>query len=260
MARRRYRSDALSGAGQQERPRDPEGDTSLAQPIEPRQEYGKPDATAQPQATPEPSPHFQTSLGEQMRAQRAYAEQQQLAQLHSHIDQVPNLSGAQRAWLHSHPAAFFRFDLLHAAHQMAQTHGIAPDSEDYFRVLESALHHYGHLPPQQMAQTAPLPAPAPSVPPMPPPMPAPTHVDVEKVESPEHEQEEHMAAHVGVSAPVSRASEAYSADYEPNEGSRVVLSKSEREHAAAAGVSDEVYAREKMRMMKMKKARVIKDE
>jgi len=65
---------------------------------------------------------------------------------------------------------------------------------------------------------------------------------------------------VHVSAPVSRASEHFSGDYEPGEGSRVTLSKAEREHAEAAGVSVEEYAKQKLRMMKMKKAKLIRDE
>ena len=84
-------------------------------------------------------------------------------------------------------------------------------------------------------------------------MPAHTHVDLESHDS---EPEEPMPSH-SVSAPVSRASEAYS---EPGEGSRVTLSKAEREHAEAAGVSVEEYGRQKLRMMKMKKAKLLKDE
>jgi len=38
------------------------------------------------------------------------------------------------------------------------------------------------------------------------------------------------------------------------------LSKAEREHAEAAGVSVEEYAKQKLKMMKLKKAKVIKDE
>ena len=56
-----------------------------------------------------------------------------------------------------------------------------------------------------------------------------------------------------VSAPVSRGGDHYvvGGEHEPS-ASSVRLSKAEREHAAAAGVSDKIYAREKLRMMKPK--------
>jgi hypothetical protein len=242
VARRKYRpSAAISTAGQSDRPREATGDESLQQPIEPRTEYGK----AEPAS--EPSPHFQTGLGDQLRQQQQHA---QLAQLHAYINAIPNLSAAQRQWLAAHPHALHRFDLLHAAHQMAQAHGIAPDSGDYFRVLESALHHYGHLPTQH-TQAQPAPAPAP---PVPPPMPEPEHAVHVDVSEPEEPPMSHYAA------PVSRGSEHYamSGEHEPSAG-RITLSKAEREHAAAAGVSEEIYAQNKLKMLKMKKANVIKD-
>jgi hypothetical protein len=251
VARRRYRSEAISTAGHAAQPRDPLGDESLAQQIEPRQEYGKP--------PPEPSQPV-SNLGEQMRAQRAYAEQQQIAQLHSHIDQMPNLSPAQRQWLHNNPHGLYRFDLLHAGHAIALQRGIPPDSPEYFRELENTLHRYFHLPPQQMQppQVAPAPAPAPSMPPMPPPV---THVDVSKTENADTgEPEEESVAMHHVSAPVSRGAEHYSGDYEPGSDSRITLSKAEREHAEAAGVSVEEYGRQKLKMLRLKKAKVIKDE
>jgi hypothetical protein len=251
VARRRYGkpSPAISTAGRGEQPRDPSGDESLAQPIEPKQEYGKAEPTVQPQPAPEPSQHFSTGLGEQMRAQQQHA---QLAQLYAYINAIPNLSAPQRQFLLANPHGLYRFDLLHAAHQMAQAHGIVPDSDDYFRVLESAPHHYGHLPPQQPAQ----PAPSPATPPMP--TIGPT-IDIERTESHEPEDEP-MAAHVSVSAPVSRGAEHFSGEYEPGSDNRVTLSKAEREHAEAAGVSIQEYAKQKLRMMKLKRAKVIKDE
>ena len=57
-----------------------------------------------------------------------------------------------------------------------------------------------------------------------------------------------------VSAPVSRGGDHYyivGGEHQPS-ASSVRLSKAEREHAAAAGVSDEIYAREKLRMMRLK--------
>ena len=61
-----------------------------------------------------------------------------------------------------------------------------------------------------------------------------------------------------VSAPVSRGGDQYvvGGEHEPS-ASSARLSKAEREHAAAAGVPDEIYAREKLRMMKLKKSKII---
>jgi hypothetical protein len=219
----------------------------LQRPIEPRSEYGK----AAPESTPEPA-HFSTGLGEQIRQQQQSAEQ---AQLHGYIDQVPNLSAAQRQWLHMNPHGVYRFDLLHGAHTIAQQRNIAVDSPEYFHFLSAMLNTYGHLPPQQPAQMQPAPAS-----PMPP-MPAHTHIDVEKVESPESEPEQESVA-VHHMAPVSHDSGHYAAsgEYEPGDGSRVTLSKAEREHAEAAHVSVEEYAKQKLKMLKLKKAKVIRDE
>ena len=99
---------------------------------------------------------------------------------------------------------------------------------------------------------------APPVPPMPEPTHEPvTHIDIEKVESPDGEPEsEHMSAMF--SAPVSRGSD-YAIEPESSANS-VRLSKAEIEHAQAAGVSVEEYGRQKLRMMKMKKANLIKDQ
>jgi hypothetical protein len=63
------------------------------------------------------------------------------------------------------------------------------------------------------------------------------------------------------SAPVSRGSERYAmGDYEPPTAGSVRLSKAEVEHAEASGISTEEYAKQKLRMMKLKKAKVIRDE
>jgi hypothetical protein len=212
VARRRYgKSPAISTAGQAAQPRDPAGDESLAQPIEPRQEYGK----AEPASASEPAQHFSTGLGEQLRQHRQSAEE---AQLHGYIDSIPTLSPAQRQWLHLNPSGIARFDLLNDAHIIATEHRKIPvDSPEYFHFLSAMLNAYGHLPPQQMAQ----PAPAPPMPPMP----APTHVDIEQSDS---EPEEPMPTHF--SAPVSRGSERGSIEPEPSLSS-IRLTPQEREIA-----------------------------
>jgi hypothetical protein len=250
MARRRYgKSPAISTAGHAEAPANPAPDEGFQRPIEPLSEHAPQSPAPDTKTEAEPAQHYQSTLAEQIRQQRAYAEQ---AQLHAYINAIPNLSAAQRQWLAANPHGLYRFDLLHAAHQMALQHGIVPDSDDYFRVLESALHHYGHLPPQQPAQAAPAPAPVSQ------PM---THIDLGKTEGPDQEPEEMHIRAENVSAPVSRGpTTSMGGEYEPGEGSRVTLSKAEREHAEAAGVSIEEYGRQKLRMLKLKKAKVIRDE
>jgi hypothetical protein len=250
MAIRRYgKSPAISQAGQQERPRDPAGDESLSLPIAGRQEYGKPDATAQPQATPEPAAEPQHySLRDQLADQRRYAEQHAL---HQYI--ASNFPGAlphEAQWLMANPHHLQNPMLVHHAAQIAAQRGIPRQDPQFLQFVGQLLdqHHAAMM--QQPAQPAPPP------PSMPEPMPPHGHIDIEHGDSEQPEG----ASMVHVSAPVSRGAEHYSADYEPGESSRVTLSTAEREHARASGVSDEVYAREKMRMMKLKKARVIKDE
>ena len=246
MACRRYRSD-LSAAGHGEHPAEPA----------PPDASPSPSPAVDPQAEAAPQ-HFSSGLKAQIAAQRQYAEQQQqAAHLHAHIDQIPNLSPAQRHWLHLNPHGLYRFDLLHAAHEEALGRRIPVDSGEYFRYLADKLNAYGHLPPQQPVQ-APHP-PAPPMPePMPPPMPHMTHVDIERDDHDNEPEATRMSAMV--SAPVSRgeASYAMSGELEPSVSS-VKLSKAEREHAQAAGVSEEVYAQNKLKMLKLKKSNVIKD-
>jgi hypothetical protein len=240
MARRRYGkpSPAISTAGQAAQPRDPSGDESLSQPIEPRAEYGKPP----PESTAEPAQPV-TGLGEQMRAQQAYAQQQQIAQLHGHIDQIPNLSPAQRHWLHNNPHGLYRFDLLHAAHTEAQQRGVPVDSPEYFHFLSAMLNSYGHLPPQQPAQMQPAPAPAP------PPI---THVDLESHE-PEPDNEPMPSHHV--SAPVSRGDTAHSIEPQLTPG-QVRLSPEERELCQMNKIDEVKYAEGKLRLAKQKAAKI----
>jgi hypothetical protein len=252
VARRRYRSDATSTAGLSARGRDLSGDESLSLPIEPKQEYGKAEPAAQPQATSEPAQPI-SGLGQQLHDMRQQAEQ---AQLHGYIDSIPNLSPAQRHWLHSNPHGVYRFDLLNDAHMIAGHRNIPVDSPEYFHFLSAMLNTYGPLPPQQPAQAQP----APSPPPMPPPVVPPMHVDVSKTENADTGEPEaaSVAAHF-MSAPVSRGEAGHSIEPELSP-SQVRLSKAEREHAEAAGVSLEEYGRQKLKMLKLKKAKVIKDE
>jgi hypothetical protein len=244
MARRRYRSDALSTAVQSERPRDPAADESLAQPIEPRSEYGK----APPEPSAEAKPGYDASgLKAQIDAMRQPAQQQwqqpqqqhtQLAQLHGYIDSIPNLSAAQRQWLHYNPHGVYRFDLLHAGHTEALERGVPADSGEYFRYLADKLNRYFHAPPQQPAQ-----APPPPVPP-----PEPVHAAHVDIETHDHEPEEPPMTHYA--APVSRGTD-YAIEPERSP-SQIRLTPEERELCRVNQIDETKYAEGKLKLAKLK--------
>jgi hypothetical protein len=141
---------------------------------------------------------------------------------------------------------------------MALQHNIVPDSADYFRVLESALHHYGHLPPQQPMQPAPPPAA-----PMPPPMLEPVHtahVDLEHVEHDHEPDEAHM-----YSAPVSRGEAGPSVEPQMTPSS-VRLSPEQRDMAAHRSMphlshdqAERTYATAVLKLGKMTKSKLISE-
>jgi hypothetical protein len=235
MARRKYRSPAVSTAGHHERPPDSAPDESFAQPIEPQTEYGKPepDAAAEPQ-------HFSTGLGEQLRQQQQH---QQADALDHYIAQAfPGATPNERQWLRMNQHHLQNPMLVHHAAGIALQRGVARNSPEF-------LHFVGQLLDRHAAAQA-HPAPAS---PMPPPMPA--HLDLEKVESPDHEPE---AASIHFSAPVSRGDHGHS--IEPDlSPSQVRLTPEEREHAKAAGIDEIKYAEGKLKLQKMKKAKLISE-
>src|SRR5262245_22380491 len=98
----------------------------------------------------------QQSEAERLKAQASVPLEQQ-------IDQMPDLTVAQRAWLRQRPHALTRPDILGHAHQTALHFGIAPDTPQYFHYLDSALHQLGnfafHSPPLTTAQADNPPAP-----------------------------------------------------------------------------------------------------
>jgi hypothetical protein len=257
VARRRYRSDAISQAGHAEKPRDPQtvaeefpaGSEPTAPTASPRAEYGKPEPEPA-QAKPDIS-----NLKAQVDAQRAYAEQRaRVDPLDAYIAHYfGGASPAERQWLRANPHHLNNPMLIHHAAAIALQH-VPRESPEFLHFVGQLLDQHHAAMQAQAAPAAPMP------PPVPPPMPSPmTHVDLEKTEGPEGEPES-ASVSARYSAPVSRASEHFSGDYEPGDGSRVTLSKAEREHAEAAHVSVEEYARQKMKMLKLKKAKVIKDE
>jgi hypothetical protein len=207
VARRRYgKSPAISTAGQSERPRDPTGDESLAQSIEPRTEYGK--------APSESAQHFSTGLGEQLRQQQQQQQADALDQYISHY--FGGASPNERQWLRANVHHLQNPMLVHHAAAIALQRGVPRESPEF-------LHFVGQLLDQHHAAAQAQPAPAPT-PPMPPPIPMPAHmhVDIEKSDHDTEPEDEPMSSH-HVSAPVSRGTEHFSGDYEPGSDSRVTL-------------------------------------
>jgi hypothetical protein len=249
VARRKRPSDAISTAGRAASPRDATGDTSLQEPLTPKQEYGKAEPTSQPQAAPLEQ-HFSTGLRDQIADQRLYAQYNALQQYVASNFPGSTLSEQQWLLMNLHHLQNHHPSVIDKIAGVTLSRGVPRESPEFLRTVGQELDRL-HVARMQ---------PAPAAPPPMPPMPPMTHIDLEKVESPAGEPEsEHMDAH-HVSAPVSHGTEHFSGDYEPGEGSRVTLSKAEREHAEAAGVSVEEYGRQKLKMLKLKKAKVIRDE
>jgi hypothetical protein len=253
VARRKYRNDALSSAAG---PRPDEPAPAEQHPLGSEPAASSPQPPASDQA--EPAQHFSTGLKDQIAQQRAYADRPQPQQQHvdplaAYLLSVPGLTIPKFQFLYHyfaqrpHLLNGDHWQLLQAAHHITTNERKIPeDTNEYFTHMHSLLNQ--HAPPPQAAPPA-------VHEPVPPPM---THIDLEKVESPEGEPEEaHMSAMF--SAPVSRGSDRYSIEPEPTAGS-VRLSKAEVEHAAAAGVSVEEYGKQKLRMLQMKKSKLIRDE
>ena len=242
MARRRYRSDAISTAGHSAQPRDPRGDESLAQPIEPRGEYGEPSPDPAPE---QPAQHYDASgLKAQIAQQR---QQQQADALDHYIAQAfPGATPNERQWLRMNAHHLQNPALVHHAAGIALQRGVPRQSPEFLHFVGALLDQHHHA--AMQAQPAPPPPP-------PPPMPAHTHLDSEQSD---HDSElEAEPTPSRYSAPVSRASETHSADYEPSEGSRITLTAAQREIANLPGGAGEVeYAKQLLKMKKMQKAKV----
>jgi len=241
MARRRYRSDAVSTAGHNEAAPPPAAaDESFAQPIEPRAEYGKPD-----DAAPEPPQHFSTGLGEQLRQQQQHAQNDQLDAYISHY--FPGALPHERAALRGNQVWLANPALVHAAGRIALERGIPRQSPEFLRAIGMLIdqHHAA-----MQAQAAP--PPAPPMPPMPPPV---THEHVAPAAEPD---EASMDAHY-VSAPVSRGEAGHSIDPEPS-ASSIRLTPAQREIANLPGGPGEVeYAKQFLKMQRAKKSGLLKD-
>jgi hypothetical protein len=242
--RRRYKSPAISNAGRQENP--PDAATEIDAPMPPRDEYGPQQTTSHQTEALHPQ-SFSTGLKDQLDAQRRYA--QPLDGLDAFINQ--HYSGAlpnERQWLRDHPQHMQNVPLVHAAGMVAMQRGIPRHSPEFLRAIEQLLaQHY--------AATQPQAPPMQHAPPPPPPMTH--HIELEAEHEADRDDSEPEGEHTAArySAPVSRG-EAHSIEPELSP-SQVRLSKAEREHAQAAGVSDEEYAKNKLKMEKMKKAKLI---
>jgi len=240
LARRRYGkpSPAISTAGQSERPRDPTGDTSLDQPLEPLSEQSPQQTTSHPQPASEPV----TGLRDQLAEQRAYAQYHALRQyIAGHF---PGALAHEADWLMKNPHHLGNPALIHAAAQIAAQRGIPRQDPQFLQFVGQLLDQHA------AAQMQPAAAPAP---PMPPPM---THIDLEKVETPDHEPESaRMDAHF-VSAPVSRGEAGHSIEPELSP-SQVKLTPAQREIANGPGGCGEIeYAKQLLKLQKLQKAKV----
>jgi hypothetical protein len=234
-------------------------------------------ATPPPSPTPSqptPSPHSSSdtlSLKDQLDLLRRAGQQRQAESheataapappqsfastpLEAQLDAIPNLSVAQRAYLRERPYALARPDILSWGHNFAQYYGVPVDSPAYFQVLDEALHQYGNIafttpatasPATETQASAPTPQPTPAPMPQAPQPPAP-------------DRDDDSAPHF-VSAPPSRSEYAGSVPPPDVAAGRVTLTPEERSVAAATGISEVVYAKNKLKLQQMKKAGLIKD-
>jgi hypothetical protein len=241
MARRRYRSDALSAAGRGVKPDE-------AAPSEQHPLGSEPTSPSAPAAAPEPeAKHEPSSLAQQIAAMRQQAQPDPLDQFISFHFQgaLPN----ERAWLRANPHNLQNPMLVHHAAGIALQRGIPRQSPEFLQFISALLNqHYAAM------QAHAAPAPPPVHEPMPPTLPEPEHAAHIDVESHDSEPQEPPMSHYA--APVSHGSDR-AIEYEPSANS-VRLSKAEIEHAEAAGVSVEEYGRQKLRMQKMQKSGLIK--
>jgi hypothetical protein len=246
VARRRYRSDALSSAAKT-RPDEPLS-TPESYPL--GSEPAPPSAPA-PDTQAETKPqHDASSLKAQIEQQRYY-QQQQANPVFRYLASIPGLSARQVHYLTAYFTSYP--DKLNAehwgtiadAHHRALAHGIAPDSDQYFQFVNAQLH-----------QQPPSPPPTPPAAPMPEPVHA-AHVDIETEHS---EPQEPPMSHYA--APVSRGSD-YAVESQLT-ASSVRLSAEQRDMAhrsmphLSADEAEKSYAANLLKMQKMQKSGLIK--
>ena len=269
MARRKYRpSPAISGAGRgvkpdeaapsEQHPLGSEPTSPSAATAQPRTEYGKPEL--------EPAQHAST-LGAQVNAVRAHAEQQQQQQqpqqafhdpLALYLASIPGLSPHKFYFLHhyfsQHPDRLNNdhWQLLRAAHHIATAERKIPeDGPEYFQTINALLQQHAATPPPHAA-------------PAPPPMPEPQHMAHVDVSTEHSDSGEPESAHMSIfSAPVSRGDHGHSIEPEMSP-STVRLSAEQRDVARrsmphlSADEAEKNYAANLIKMQKMQKSGLIK--
>src|SRR5262249_48691462 len=197
----------------------------------------------------EPSPHFSTGLKAQLDARRQYAQPDPLDVYIGH--HFPGALPNERQWLRANTHHLQNPALVHMAASIAAQGGCPRGSPEFLQFCGALLdqHHaamqaHGAPPPEPVpTHAAPMPEPMPEPPPpsMPQPPPAPmAHIDLETEHGDSGEGDEHAIAAHFVAAPVSRGEHGYSmsGEHEPSAG-RITLTRAQREHAEAAGVSEE---------------------
>jgi hypothetical protein len=155
-----------------------------------------------------------------------------------------NITPSEYHYLRSRPHLMDpeQMQMLLRGFQVMHLHGIQRDTPEFFHGLDNLMHHGAaqHHAAQHDGAAPPEPEPVQHAPPEPPPEPVPT------------DQPAHMVA-----APPSHG---FVAGFEPQDSPNTIrLSAAEREHAKASGVSEEIYAKNKLKMMRAKKSGLIKD-
>jgi hypothetical protein len=245
MARRRYRSEALSSAAKTRPDQPPSTPESYPLGSEPTAAASAaPDTKAGEAKSDQPAEAI-SSLKDQLAGMQRYASDPIEQYISFHF---PGALPAERQWLRANPHHLANPALIHSAAQIALQRGCPRGSPEFMQFCGALLDQHaaaqGHAAPVPEPQT---------------PEPEPPQIDLEPVESHDHEtpQEDHtMPQHF--SAPVSRGSERYAmGDYEPTAGS-IRLSAEQRDMAARSGISETEYAKQLLKMQKMQKSGLIK--
>jgi hypothetical protein len=246
-----------------------------AKPVEQAPDAVKPaplpqQSTAQSSPTPSPTPtppppssdllslKAQLEMLRQAQGQRAaQADAEHIKSLASNpiekqIDAIPDLSLAKKAYLRQRPFALSRPDLLRDAHIATLQLGLPDDSMGYFNFLDTALMHFGDF----AFHSSPTEATAEAATPQPIPTPTPAPMPQQSTQPPAPTLDDSYSPHIA-SAPVLRSE--YAGSMPPPEASgRVTLSAEERSIAAATGISEVEYAKNKLKLLQMKKAGLIR--
>jgi hypothetical protein len=253
VARRRYRSDALSSAAKTRPDEPPSTPESYPLGSEPTPSSA-PAPNTQAEAKHEPS-----GLAAQLAAMRAGPDPlDQYISFH-----FPGALPVERQWLRANQHHLNNPALIHSAATIAMQRGCPRGSAEFLQFCNALLdqHHAA-----MQAQAAP--APAPSMPEAPPPvhepMPAPpmAHADIETEHSDSGQPDEDHAMASFISAPPSRGSN-YAIEHEPSAGS-VRLSAEQRDMAhrsmphLSADQAEKSYAANLIKMQKMQKSGLIK--